>query len=1097
MCKKFAAVLLTLLFISVSLSLSKNKETFSFSREGGYRPLMVTDGSGPSWKKYFHQGFNMRMWISNTMTIGCEAVGDGCGGIGPDGYTLFGLDYPVGSGIEHLYGGGPWFGALVNGTRHVDEGYNGDDARTEFQPNLPDTARDRMWMTSTEDTLYDANRPGFYKKPMNRLHYDDDGDGKVDEDELDGLDNDGDWNPLTDDIGADGVPDTMEVGCKGKFDPVTNPDPAYDDYLPTKHDSCHPDIHGLYPLMNDRSRYTEKNGLPDHGEPHVDEDYGAVSDQDVYCASTDTFSFRLSYAPDHFPMGMKVFFKSYAWRDDAAQAILPLEYYFVNVRKNVLHNVYVGWFADMDVGPYYVGNYAQYNYAAYDSTTRTGYIVNPIDWGSTPSGLTLLGASKPLDSLQLIWQWHGWNDPGTIDSLIYARMSWEGYDPAQRIKPNQSPANLFDTRFYFSLGPFPVMNPGDTVRADFALVSGYTISDMLNYAARAKRIYAASGYLMPNIRLTDRGAGQPVTVSWTSIDHSPFGKVMSYRIYYGTHTGQYTDSLTTDSTTATLSGFVPKQTYFFAVRSIDDKGNFSALSDELSTAPLTPSGVAAVSHQRTIELQWNANTEADFAGYNVYRHSTGDTVVRKLTGALLTKPGYLDSTVWGNQTYYYRVTSVDRDSLESAFSQEISGHLIPPSTPANFVIGPGRTSIHLAWLPNSEGDFAGYNVYRSRMHDSGFVKLNASLRHEVNYTDSTIQKDSSYYYYVEAVDTTDAVSPPTSALLGHTVHMDQAILLCSVSMATGWSYDWLLRGFPYHVAFPPPVFVSSDPNAVYFFGNYSTVLWIQEMSLHFSPADQYPLALKGYLLGGGNLLVMGQGLPSQYPKFWLPFLSDFFGINAFTQVDTTWNFAGAFGFQGFPSVTLDQQKLAASGGRLNYVERLAGNLPSQVIYTYHSSPFDSLFEGKPVGLRAMDSTYKSYYLSFSLYNLDSSSAKSLMMKILSDFNEVTEVRETGTPLPKEYRLYDAYPNPFNPSTTIRFDLPKASDATLIVYDLLGREVTRLTEGRKLAGSYEVTFNAEHLASGVYFYRLTANEASEGGGARSSQFTQCKRLLLLK
>ena len=223
-----------------------------------------------------------------------------------------------------------------------------------------------MWVTSTEDTMYDANRPGYYKRPMNRLHYDDDGDGKVDEDDLDGLDNDGDWNPLTDDIGADGVPDSLEVGCKGAFDPVTNPDPAYDDYLPTKHDSCHPNIHGLYPLMNDRNRYTEKNGLPDHGEPHVDEDYGAVSDQDVYCAATDTFSLRLSPVPNMSRWASKCSANPMHGATPPLRQSSPLEYCFVNVQKNVLRGVYVGWFADMDVGPYYTSNYAVYNYAAYD-----------------------------------------------------------------------------------------------------------------------------------------------------------------------------------------------------------------------------------------------------------------------------------------------------------------------------------------------------------------------------------------------------------------------------------------------------------------------------------------------------------------------------------------------------------------------------------------------------------------------------------------------------------------------------------------------------------------------------------------------------------
>ncbi len=460
---------------------AREKDNFSFSREGGYKVSRVT--TGPAWTKFFHQGFNMKMWISNTMTFGCEATEGECGGIGPDGQTLIGLEYPIGSGIEHLFGGGPWIGGLVNGVRHVDEGYNGDDARTEFQPNLADTGRDRMWMTSIDDTMYDPNRPGYYKKPMNRLGFDDDGDGKIDEDELDGLDNDGDWNPLTDDIGADGVPDSAEVGCKGIYDPVNNPDPAYDNYAPSKHDSCHPDIHGNYPLMNDKNRYTEKNGIPDHGEPHVDEDYGAVSDQDVYFASTDTFSQKLSPLPSpNFPMHIKVFCKSYAWQGTYAEGFLPLEFKFINVGTYDISDVYVGMFNDFDVGPITVTNYPTHNYAAYMPDIRTGYVQNPLDLGSTPAGLTVLHAPRPVDSLQFVWQWNGFTDPGTIDSILYGRMAWIGYDTSQRIKPDQDPTNLSDTRFYFAFGPFDTLRPssrqkpgGDTLDIIMCYVGGVRI----------------------------------------------------------------------------------------------------------------------------------------------------------------------------------------------------------------------------------------------------------------------------------------------------------------------------------------------------------------------------------------------------------------------------------------------------------------------------------------------------------------------------------------------------------------------------------------------------------------------------------------------
>ncbi|MGA2625259.1 MAG: hypothetical protein ABSF91_15500, partial [Bacteroidota bacterium] len=492
----FAGILL----VTVVLS-ARTKDKFSFSREGGYRLLKVN--VPPTWGKYFHQGFNMQMWISNSMTNGCEAVAaSSCGITGPDGRTLFGLEYPLGLGIEHLYGGGPWIGGLVNGVRHVTEGYNGDDGRTEFQPNLQDTLRDKMWITSVGDTLYDPNRPGYYKKPMNRLGYDDDGDGKIDEDELDGIDNDGDWNPLTDDIGADGVPDSLEVGCKGGFDPVRNPDPAYDDYLPTKHDSCHPDLYGAYPLMKDKNKYTERNGLPDHGEPHVDEDYGAVSDQDVYCASTDTFSLKISNVADHFPMGIKCVLKSYAWRGDFADGILPVEYKFINVRKFNITKVFVGMFNDFDVGPYTVNNYPTHDYAAYMPDLRTGYIHNPLDRGSTPSGLTVLHTPRPLDQLQYVWQWHGFNDPGTVDSIIYGRMAWIGYDTTQRIKPSQSPTNLSDTRFYFSFGPFDTLRPpspakpgGDTLDIVMCYVGGYAVDqgphNLKANAENALKLYAS------------------------------------------------------------------------------------------------------------------------------------------------------------------------------------------------------------------------------------------------------------------------------------------------------------------------------------------------------------------------------------------------------------------------------------------------------------------------------------------------------------------------------------------------------------------------------------------------------------------------------
>ncbi|MCX6121268.1 MAG: C25 family cysteine peptidase [Ignavibacteriales bacterium] len=88
--------------------------------------------------------------------------------------------------------------------------------------------------------------------------------------------------------------------------------------------------------------------------------------------------------------------------------------------------------------------------------------------------------------------------------------------------------------------------------------------------------------------------------------------------------------------------------------------------------------------------------------------------------------------------------------------------------------------------------------------------------------------------------------------------------------------------------------------------------------------------------------------------------------------------------------------------------------------------------------------------------------------------------------PESFALKQNYPNPFNPTTVIVYQLPAQSNVTLIVFDMLGREVKTLVNDRQSAGLHSVIFNASGLTSGVYFYRLQAGS-----------FTETKKLLFLK
>jgi beta-glucosidase len=105
----------------------------------------------------------------------------------------------------------------------------------------------------------------------------------------------------------------------------------------------------------------------------------------------------------------------------------------------------------------------------------------------------------------------------------------------------------------------------------------------------------------------------------------------------------------------------------------------------------------------------------------------------------------------------------------------------------------------------------------------------------------------------------------------------------------------------------------------------------------------------------------------------------------------------------------------------------------------------------------------------------------------------TAVRANGgDALPKEFLLSDGFPNPFNPSATIRFQIPVASDVSIGVYDLLGREVRKLVAGGVGAGYHEVKFDSAGLASGTYFCRMNAVPAGGGKG-----YVSVKKLLLLR
>jgi len=123
-----------------------------------------------------------------------------------------------------------------------------------------------------------------------------------------------------------------------------------------------------------------------------------------------------------------------------------------------------------------------------------------------------------------------------------------------------------------------------------------------------------------------------------------------------------------------------------------------------------------------------------------------------------------------------------------------------------------------------------------------------------------------------------------------------------------------------------------------------------------------------------------------------------------------------------------------------------------------------------------DNNLKSGKYLYQLYQIDFDGTKTLVA------SAETEVNVT----PVDFGLSQNYPNPFNPSTNISFSLPKATNVKITVFNAIGKEIAVLVNGNYEAGTHNITWNANNLASGLYFYKMEAEN-----------FTATKKMMLIR
>jgi len=258
---------------------------------------------------------------------------------------------------------------------------------------------------------------------------------------------------------------------------------------------------------------------------------------------------------------------------------------------------------------------------------------------------------------------------------------------------------------------------------------------------------------------------------------------------------------------------------------------------------------------------------------------------------------------------------------------------------------------------------------------------------------------------------------------------------------------------------------------------FKAVFWnINEGSSSFSQLDVD--FLENYLRGSGNLF-----LSVSDPNFFFgsdrraveEFYSKYLDAQSYGYFTSNSSFIGVAGTVGAGVIT------DIGSGYHGLIGTYSG--ASDTIFQYTGYSYTQNYGG----LSYDAGIYKTVVLGVGLERFASASAReSLIRNVLRWFEAPVGVQRAKRDVPTQYDLRQNFPNPFNPSTTIRYGLPNRSHVTLTVFNTLGQQMPLLQNGEQEAGYHEVKFDGRNLSSGVYFYRIEAGS-----------FVETRKLVLLK
>jgi len=625
-------------------------------------------------------------------------------------------------------------------------------------------------------------------------------------------------------------------------------------------------------------------------------------------------------------------------------------------------------------------------------------------------------------------------------------------------------ANGYDTRYLVSFGPigFNVSPPGEEPETYLAPSGEYTFTVALLCGDNFHDVdhpqgNVSTGHIDPEIYNYDDFYSNSQRVKWLFENNYP--QIIPYPpgdfqvigspdeaielawtpceientglyIYRRTEGGEYGDPLNAQpltGTTYTDTDVVTGQVYYYKALTILGDSTLSAFTDELgfpAGSPLAPASMSADSSDAgVIYLSWEANMEPDLDYYNLYRREAGE-VWALFDMIPAGQNTYDDNTVTNGVRYYYRVTAVDNDAIESFPSNTVSKIAMGFDQHLLIVKHYGTGPIY-EWSPASLDDYY-EQLFTDIGEDPDYMTVNSDTPQFPSL------QELSPYQIVWIVDD-DRYQE------GYTYMADKLETLQSYIYNGGkviYSGRRLFSG-----SFGQPT------------STYVTPL------LSDSNIDQWLITnLQLEAIFASNRLSA-----QQYPEF----------IQAASEAPE------------FPDLYVDTNRVAELNDPiyphdyLMEVDGMEASSEAEVFYSFVSGlPDSSLLNGMAVGVRYLSPIYANTMITFPLYAMQPyEEVMDLARQLLDDIDVGVETGASPPEgIPRKIALKPNYPNPFNAQTTFEFELPGRQHVVLNLYNIQGQLVDRLVDASFEAGRHQVTYNANQLSSGIYFARMQVDGA---------------------